>query len=57
MTDYATHPAQLFYKGKQVASTFSGSDCQFGQGSLNAGWQYAVKTGVPNPVRARLRAL
>ncbi|KAF8307707.1 hypothetical protein DL93DRAFT_1994463 [Clavulina sp. PMI_390] len=46
LNNFASHPNQLYYKGRQVISTFSGSDCTFGQGSLNAGWNYAVKTGV-----------
>jgi hypothetical protein len=47
---YANHPNQLFYQGKQVVSSFSGESCTFGQGSLNAGWNYAVKTGVSKTV-------
>lgn len=46
VTTYTNHPNQLYYKGKQVVSTFSGSDCTFGQGNLNSGWNYAVKSGV-----------
>jgi glucan endo-1,3-alpha-glucosidase len=47
---YALHPNSLFYDGGQVVSTFSGEDCTFGQGSLNAAWTYAVKTGMINPI-------
>ena len=50
ISNYASHPNQLFYQGKQVASTFSGSSCTFGQGDLNSGWAYAIKNGVPKPV-------
>lgn len=38
ITDYATHPNQLLVNGQVFASTFSGSDCTFGQGSSQAGW-------------------
>lgn len=51
INNYANHPNQLIYKGKQVVSTFSGASCTFGQGSLNAGWTYAVKSGVTRTVR------
>lgn len=46
VTNYTNHPNQLYYKGKQVVTTFSGSDCSFGTGDLNNGWNLAVKQGV-----------
>jgi len=38
ITSYATHPNQLLVNGQVFASTFSGSDCTFGQGSSAQGW-------------------
>ena len=38
ITTYATHPNQLTVNGQVFASTFSGSDCTFGQGSAQEGW-------------------
>lgn len=38
ITTYATHPNQLTVNGQVFASTFSGSDCTFGQGSAQQGW-------------------
>lgn len=35
---YQNHGAQARYNGKSIVSTFSGSDCTFGQGSTNNGW-------------------
>ena len=43
---YANHPAQFIYNGKPFASTFSGSSCTFGTGSVATGWQ-SVFTGTP----------
>lgn len=37
---YASSSAQAKYNGKVIVSTFAGENCQFGQGSLNAGWTY-----------------
>ncbi|KAK8854700.1 hypothetical protein IAR55_003439 [Kwoniella newhampshirensis] len=37
---YATNTAQAKYNGKVLVSTFAGENCQFGQGSVNAGWTY-----------------
>ncbi|KAI0682732.1 glycosyl hydrolase family 71-domain-containing protein [Cytidiella melzeri] len=45
ISNYANHPNQQYVNGKVLASTFSGSDCTFGQASVNAGWIYAVKSG------------
>ncbi len=50
INDYATHPNQLYYEGKQVVSTFAGEWCTFGQGDLNDGWDYAVKQRVSSSV-------
>jgi Glycosyl hydrolase family 71 len=47
---YANHPNQLFYRGQQVVSSFSGSDCTFGQSNINAAWNYAVKATAKKPV-------
>ncbi|KAG2359484.1 glycoside hydrolase [Suillus spraguei] len=38
ITTYATHPNQLLYNGRVMASTFSGQTCTFGQGSVTSGW-------------------
>lgn len=38
ITTYATHPNQLLYNGRVMASTFSGETCTFGQGSVASGW-------------------
>ena len=35
---YVNNPAQLMYNGKAVFSSFSGSTCQFGTGSVSQGW-------------------
>lgn len=35
---YQNHGAQARYNGKAMVTTFSGSDCTFGQGSTNNGW-------------------
>jgi len=37
---YASHPAQAKYNGRAHVSTFSGENCHFGQGSVQAGWLY-----------------
>ncbi|KAH9927687.1 glycoside hydrolase family 71 protein [Fomitopsis serialis] len=36
---HASHPNQLLWNGNVFVSTFSGSDCTFGQNSAAAGWQ------------------
>jgi Glycosyl hydrolase family 71 len=46
ITTYANHPAQFTYNGKPFASTFSGSSCTFGAGSVATGWQ-SVFAGTP----------
>ena len=38
ITTYASHPNQLIYNGRVLASTFSGESCKFGQGSVQSGW-------------------
>lgn len=44
---YATHPNQATYQGtsRPIVSTFSGSDCSFGQGDWNKGFK-TIKDGV-----------
>ncbi|WRT68503.1 uncharacterized protein IL334_005479 [Kwoniella shivajii] len=37
---YATNSAQAKVDGKVLVSTFAGENCQFGQGSYQAGWTY-----------------
>lgn len=36
---YLPHPAAARYKNKALLSTFGGEWCNFGQSSVNAGWQ------------------
>ncbi|KAF9516438.1 glycoside hydrolase family 71 protein [Hydnum rufescens UP504] len=50
ISTYANHPNQLYYQGKLIVSSFSGQDCTFGQGDINSGWNYAIKTTAPQPV-------
>lgn len=38
LSTYVNHPAAAKYRGKSVVTTFSGSSCTFGQGSVNSGW-------------------
>ena len=38
ITTYASHPNQLIYNGRVLASTFSGESCKFGQDSVQSGW-------------------
>ena len=40
VSKYATHPNQAMIDGKVLVSTFAGSSCTFGTGSMN-GWQSA----------------
>ncbi|KAJ7754346.1 glycoside hydrolase family 71 protein [Mycena maculata] len=47
ITKYSSHPNVLQFDGKMLISTFSGETCQFGQGSVDAGWTVTVKTGMP----------
>lgn len=55
---YANHPNSFKYKPaqqgqeKMLVSTFAGESCTFGQGSLDAGWRYAVKPGGSSGVPA-----
>ncbi|KAJ6618837.1 glycoside hydrolase family 71 protein [Mycena sp. CBHHK59/15] len=44
---YSTHPNALQFDGKMLVTTFSGEKCTFGQASVDAGWTFAVKTGLP----------
>ena len=43
----ANSPNQLKLNEKIVVSTFSGETCTFGERSVSAGWQKAVKDGMP----------
>lgn len=45
---YASHPNQLLYNGKVFVSTFSGESCKFGRQTVNDGWTYTLKTGLPD---------
>ncbi|KZT21896.1 glycoside hydrolase family 71 protein [Neolentinus lepideus HHB14362 ss-1] len=47
ITRYQAHPSQLRYDGKILVSTFGGEYCSFGTGSLNQGWQNAIKSEMP----------
>lgn len=38
VTDYTSHPNQLFYQGKQFVSTFAGESVTFGQANAALGW-------------------
>lgn len=40
---YANSSAQARYQNKVLVSTFAGEYCNFGQGSVNAGWTYFKK--------------
>lgn len=48
ITKYASHPNQLLYNDKVFVSTFSGESCKFGQSTVDDGWNYALKTGLPD---------
>ena len=39
VTKYANHPNQFQYAGRPLVSTFSGENCNFGQGSAAQGWK------------------
>ena len=43
----ANSPNQLKLNGKIVVSTFAGENCTFGERTVGAGWQRAVKEGMP----------
>ncbi|TFK34633.1 glycoside hydrolase [Crucibulum laeve] len=47
---YAVHPAYLLFQGRPVLSTFGGEYCNFGTGSLDAGWASVIRNGVLNGV-------
>ncbi|KAJ7694797.1 glycoside hydrolase family 71 protein [Mycena rosella] len=47
MEPYQNHPNQFMYNGKPFVSTFAGESCRFGAGSLNDGWNNALKSGQP----------
>lgn len=49
VTQYAAHPAQAFYEGRQLVSTFAGSDCSFG---LGAGWNDGWETAFKQPLKS-----
>jgi glucan endo-1,3-alpha-glucosidase len=42
---YNSHPNVLQYDNKILITTFAGESCTFGQGSVDAGWNFALKTG------------
>ena len=42
---YSSHPNVLQYNNKILITTFAGESCTFGQGSVDAGWNFALKTG------------
>ena len=44
---YSSHPNILRYSGKMLITTFAGESCKFGQASVDAGWTFAIKTGLP----------
>lgn len=44
---YNSHPNILQFNGKMLITTFAGESCTFGQGSVDAGWNFAIKTGLP----------
>ncbi|KAF7331829.1 hypothetical protein MKEN_00063000 [Mycena kentingensis (nom. inval.)] len=51
ISDYRTHPNQLYYNGAPLLSTFSGEWCTFGQNGqnrLNAAWYYAIRDKQPS---------
>ncbi|KAG5642064.1 hypothetical protein DXG03_003641 [Asterophora parasitica] len=50
LTAYRSHPHQLMYPtgsasgtSRLLVSTFAGEACRFGQGTLQAAWQYALR--------------
>ncbi|EIN11136.1 alpha-1,3-glucanase [Punctularia strigosozonata HHB-11173 SS5] len=43
---YAEHPNQLRVRGKPLVSTFAGEQCTFDQPSMDAGWNFAIRTEV-----------
>jgi glucan endo-1,3-alpha-glucosidase len=44
---YSSHPNILQYDNKMLITTFAGQSCTFGQASVDAGWTFAIKTGLP----------
>jgi glucan endo-1,3-alpha-glucosidase len=44
VSNYSSHPHQLLYDGKPFVSTFSGEECNFGQGTLNDAWAYSLSS-------------
>ncbi|KAJ7242930.1 glycosyl hydrolase family 71-domain-containing protein [Mycena rebaudengoi] len=44
---YQNHQNQLVYNGRPLASMFAGESCRFGCGSLDEGWNKALKIGQP----------
>ncbi|KAJ7078488.1 glycoside hydrolase family 71 protein [Mycena epipterygia] len=47
ISTYQGHPNQFMYNGRPFVSTFAGESCMFGQGSLNDGWNFALKKSQP----------
>jgi glucan endo-1,3-alpha-glucosidase len=47
---YANSPAQLYFYGRPLVSAFSGENCYFGQGSVDAGWSSVVRDASVPPV-------
>lgn len=45
---YAAHPNQLLYNSRVFVSTFAGESCTFGRASVNDGWRYTLKVGLPD---------
>ncbi|KZV70181.1 glycoside hydrolase family 71 protein [Peniophora sp. CONT] len=39
ITTYASHPGQLTYSSRVLATTFAGESCTFGQSSVTEGWK------------------
>ena len=50
ISSYSSHPNQLIYHDATFVSTFAGDYCDFGTGSVNAGWTNAVKNPNLPPV-------
>ncbi|KAG8932422.1 hypothetical protein FRC03_011917 [Tulasnella sp. 419] len=51
ISTYAGHAAQLKdAQGRAYFSNFAGESCTFGRGSVDAGWRYVTKEGLPSTV-------
>jgi glucan endo-1,3-alpha-glucosidase len=44
LAKYINHPAAAKTQGKSALTTFSGSECTFGQGTPNKGWAWLMGT-------------